>query len=145
MKECCRPGRGRIHNLLIMVRTHIQLSHWGRHWSKVLSISVLKSYLWLLNLHISSYFHFQHCLHRWVMIADVIPYAFVWFINFSYVAHYNKDNESNNDNWLKYPIILSDPVLQSLSSFLIFWRPCFCNLGKLQMWNGDLQFFVVST
>ena len=30
MKECCRPGRGRTHNLLITSRMCIQLSHRGR-------------------------------------------------------------------------------------------------------------------
>ena len=94
-----------------------------------ISFLVLKSYHWLLN---------PHGLHRSITVADVFLYAVLcihhihhWWLQQLWCS-LNKDSESVDDDWRKYPIILFDAVLQSLSSFLIFWRPCFCNLGKPQ-------------
>ena len=98
--------------------------------SKVLSFTVLKSYQWLVL--------------RATFTSDAVytdrTQSQVWFCMHSLHASrlhqlfctLNKDGESNDNDWLKYPIILFDAVLQSLSSFLVFWRPCFCNLEKTQ-------------
>ena len=105
--------------------------------SKVLSFLVLKSYHWFLNPCVVSNIDIRRGLHRSITIVDVILYAVLCIHHMHWWLHQlwctlNKDSESVDDDWRKYPIILSDAVLQSLSSFLIFWRPCFCNLGKPQ-------------
>ena len=53
----------------------------------------------------------------------------------------NQDSESNDDDWLKYPIILFDAVLQS------FLSPGFLEAMFLQSWktpmrNSYLRFYV---
>ena len=55
----------------------------------------------------------------------------------------NKDTGSNDDDWLKYPIILFSAVLQSL---LIphFLEAMFLQSWKTTMRNGYLWFFVVN-
>ena len=136
--------QSQIHILLITVWNCIQLSHWGRHWSKVLSFPELKSYQWLLNLRVANYFHFQRCLqmgHDCRCDSVCICLIHQWLLQLCCIL--NKDNESNNDNWLKYPIILSD---SSAISFLIphFLEVTFLQSWKTSMQNGDLQFFVVN-
>ena len=114
--------------------------------SKFLSFPVLKSYQWLINQHVASYFHLQCCLHRLVTIPDAILYAFITCINdfISCVSHLWR----HCNKWRCLAKIPHNFILcSSAISFLIpnLLEAIFLQSWKTLMRNGYLWFFVVNT
>ena len=93
-------------------------SVWGMifQWGSTLKVSI--------ELHVTSR-HYRDMTERLLKVM-LSPNQ----TNNQLCCKLNKEIKSDDDDWLKYPIVLFDAVLQSLSSFLVFLRPCFCNLGK---------------
>ena len=69
-----------------------------------------------------------HCMHQWLH---------------QFCCTLNKDSETNDDHWLKYPIISFDAVLQSLL-IPCFVEAMFLQSSKTPMWNSHPRFFIIN-
>ena len=109
----------------------------------MVSFPVLKSYQWLLNPHVASYFHFKCCLYRsvlWMRFCMHSSHALglhqLWYT-------LNKDTVSNEDDWLKYPIFWCSFAISFFISH--FQEAMFLQSWKTPMRNDYLWYFVIST